>query len=296
LLLEAESLISQIEPEGSKITQVQNFQSELERILDQVLKERQAAIATFIDLELIRQAAKGDDWAFSGDKMMILDQAKRAVYEVTLEKKSSVVAGGEDFQAAKQIAAFLPEIFVLTEKGILRVNRLSQKESWVVTFEEQLGEVIDFQTFAGNLYLLTKESIWQYPVAAAGYGSQRQWLKGETPDFSQAASMAIDGSIWVLMKDGQIKKFTRGSPDAFGIAALDQPLAQPSHLYTDDDLENLYLVDESNSRVVVISKSGEYQASYLLGEIERINGLIASEEEGKIWLLVGSKIYEMAIK
>jgi len=108
--------------------------------------------------------------------------------------------------------------------------------------------------------------------------------------------MSIDASIWVLESSGRILKYTRGAKDHFVISGLDQPLSNPTVIFTDDDSENLYLLDKGNLRIVVISKSGEYHSQYLWSGISEVTGLIASEEEGKIYLLSGNIIYQIEIK
>jgi len=311
LLLEAQSLSQQIEAEGLKTAEFEKFKAALDQALNQILKEHQVELKLFFDLELIKQAAKGDDWAVSGGKLIVLDREKPSVYEVGItDKKSAILAGGKSLAQATQIAAYLPYLFVLTDQGIVRVDKLIKKENLAIKVDEAWGEIADFQAFAGNLYLLDqKEGLWKYPAVETStgqpaFGARRRWLKGEAPDFSQAVGMAIDGSIWVLKADGTVWKFTQGRKEAFGLAGLpgDQPLT-PTAIYTDDDCQFLYLLDQAHSRVVVLAKSGEYEASYSwsselsdgasLGEIK---GLAVSEEEKKILLLAGSKIYEIQLK
>ena len=103
--------------------------------------------------------------------------------------------------------------------------------------------------------------------------------------------MAIDGSIWLLSADGQIVKYNRGRKDVFGLAGLDKPLEQTSQIFTDSDSEQLYVVDEGHGQVVVIDKSGEYQAAFQVGNLKEVSGLYANEESGEIFLLKKTLIY-----
>ena len=56
------------------------------------------------------------------------------------------------------------------------------------------------------------------------------------------------------------------------------------------------LLDKGNDRVVVVNKSGEYYSQYRWPGIGGVTHLVASEEEKKILLLAGNKIYEIEIK
>jgi hypothetical protein len=298
LLLESRDLTQQMEEEGLETSEFKLFKEKLAELLNQICQEHQVEANVFFDLELIKQEAKGDDLAVSGGKVIVLDKAKANVYEVGLgDKKSAILAGGQNLTNASQVAAFLPNVFVLIDEGIIQVNKITKKEELVVEIDEAWGEIIDFWAFAGNLYLLDKKGeIWQYPAIETGFGAQRHWLQDKTLNFSDAVAMAIDGSIWVLKADGTIWKFTRGKEDFFRTVGLDKSLANPTALYTDDDCENLYVLDKGNSRVVVLGKSGEYSATYLWQGIGTVEGIVASEEGGKIFLLDGSKIYEIELQ
>ena len=123
------------------------------------------------------------------------------------------------------------------------------------------------------------------------------YLKAESLDLEDAVSMAIDGSVWLLFSDSSIVKFTRGVKDSFVVSGTDANFNAPEKIYTDPDLENLYVLDRKNTRVVVINKeTGEYQAQYSWPGLAGAYDLFASEEEKKILLLTGERIYEIPLK
>jgi hypothetical protein len=66
--------------------------------------------------------------------------------------------------------------------------------------------------------------------------------------------------------------------------------------YTNADLANLYLLDKGNSRVVVVSKTGEYQKEYLWSGLGQANDLVVTSDEGQIFLLSGGKIFTISLK
>ena len=297
LLLEARDLIEEIEPEETDQAVI-DFQKELEGLLAQVLREHEVEPRDFYDLEIIKDGARGDDWAVSGGELIIFDQEKRTIYGLGMvDRNSAIIAGGDDLADGQEIATFLPKIYLLTERGILEFDKETRRQELVVTAEEDWGRIIDFRAFGGNLYLLDQEGeIWKYPGIEGGFGAYRRWLTGEEPDFSDAQGMAIDGAVWVLKSDGTILKYLQGKRDHFVISGLDQPLSQSTAIFTDDDQENLYLLDKGNDRVVVVNKSGEYYSQYRWPGIGGVTHLVASEEEKKILLLAGNKIYEIEIK
>ena len=297
LLIEARELIEEIDAEN--MTQaIFDLQAELEQSLSSVMREHEVEPRSLFDLVIIKDDAWGNDLAVSGEEMIVFDQSKKTIYKVGIDgKNSSILTGGEDLSGGQQVAAFLPKIYLLTDRGILQFDRETKRQSLVIETDENWGEIVDLRAFGGNLYLLDKQGeIWKYPGLEGGFGSYRRWVKNEEADFSNAVAMSIDGSVWVLKNDGRIWKYTQGVKDTFVIAGLDKPLDNPAAIFTDDDQENLYLLDKGNSRVVVINKSGEYHSQYLWQGASEATALIASEEEKKILLLSGNKIYEIEIK
>jgi hypothetical protein len=108
--------------------------------------------------------------------------------------------------------------------------------------------------------------------------------------------MAIDGSVWVLFSDGTIVKYTRGEKDAFGVTGLDQEFEKPTKIFTSPEVDNLYILDQQKTRVVVMDKTGEYQAQYLWPGIAGVRDLTVSEELGKMFLLTGEKVFVIELK
>jgi hypothetical protein len=108
--------------------------------------------------------------------------------------------------------------------------------------------------------------------------------------------MTIDGALWILKSEGTILKYIRGVKEAFGVAGLSKPFSGPVAAWTDSDQEHLYVLDKGNSRVVVLAKSGEYDSEYVWEGITDVSGILVREKEKKIFLLAGSKIYEIEIR
>jgi len=181
----------------------------------------------------------------------------------------------------------------LAGQGILKVTKNPELK---IKKDAEWGEIRDLTGFTGNLYLLDSQGeIWKYLATDEEFGAKQKWLR-ETANFSQAKKMMIDGSIWVLTQDGQILKFTRGIKDNFNITGLSKPLSEIAAFYTNADLKNLYLLDKGNSRVVVLSKSGEYQSEFSWSGINEANDLTVTSDDGQIFLLSGSKINTINLK
>lgn len=267
--------------------QIRKLSQEIIRELEKVKKEYQlTAVPVFLDLNLVKEnlkAVASDSWQ---EKTVILGEDGTVVV-IDLSKKAAIKGKVEE---ARLVTLWGEKIFVLNKK-IVAVGE-------EITIERDWDEVIGIESFAGNLYLLDKTGeIWKYPVIETGFGSRRRWFgPGVQLDLSQAVDWAIDGDIWILFRDGQIKKFSRGVAQTFALAGLDKELSQPVALYTDEDSKHLYLLDQGSRRVVVLLKNGEYESQYLWEGLEKINNLIVNERERKMLLLSEDKIYEIELR
>lgn len=294
LVAEAEGLLNQADPEVRTAVELTVLVEDVKRLKDLVVREKQAEVKDFFDLGLIKKGAEGDDLTVSGEKFYVLDRNLATVYEVDIAtKKMAIVGGGKALEKAREVAAFLPQVWVLTDKDVLSYNRQTGREA--VAVESGGDEAVDAEAFASSLYALESDGIWQYPAAESGLGSRRNWLKGEAGfDFANARALAIDGSVWVVNAGGQIARFNRGRPEAFGTAGMDYTFGEVVDLFTDENQKGLYLLDNKGA-VVAVDKSGEYRAAYVSDRLAGATDLVVSEEAGKAWVLKGSEILEIGL-
>lgn len=154
-----------------------------------------------------------------------------------------------------------------------------------------------FQTYLGNMYIVdTADGVDKYPVTASGFGNKAAYFTGNTPDLSQAVSMAIDGSLWILTKDATILKYTKGSKDSFTISGLTTPLSHPTHIVTTVDDDNVYILDNGNARLVVLKKDGSFVAEYANAVMKQATQVDVNESGKKAYVLSGGNVYEISLK
>ena len=274
--------------ENQDYKQIKELEKEIEKELGKAVREYELSeLPLFLDLGLIKNGLKGISLDFWGEEMIVLGE-DGTVVKIDLNRKTEIegkVEGG------KLISHWGEKVFVLGEKIIEIGSQIEIEKEW--------GEIVGFETFAGNLYLLdqAEDEVWKYPVIEDGFGTRRSWFgPGVKPDLSRAVDFTIDGDVWILLADGKILKFTSGVPKAFSIAGLDREFNNPTVLYTNEDCQKLYLLDKGNKRIVVLDKSGEYDSQYIGGGIENVLDIVVSESDKKILLLGREKIYEIEIR
>ena len=296
-LAEAEKLIGEglvLEKNSQELTllkeQIEKFSSSLG--VETALQE----VPVFMDLSLITDGASGVSLSLLDKDLAILDANKEKVYLLDTEKKSNVVYELKQ-SGGKLMTAFAGKIVVFTEKGIAEVDTKNKSVSIKINKDEEWKEVVGLASFNGNLYLLDKgaSDIWRYLASGEGYGTRKSWFVGSPPDFSGAISMTIDGAVWVLEKD-KISKFNLSQPESFSLTKMPESFDNPTKIYTSIDDQNLYVLDKGRGKIYEIAKNGEYKASYVWEGIKEASDLVAVESAKKIFLLSGTKIYEIGMK
>ncbi|HSW96286.1 MAG TPA: hypothetical protein VLF89_00520 [Candidatus Saccharimonadales bacterium] len=158
-------------------------------------------------------------------------------------------------------------------------------------------DVSGFGTYLGNFYLLDKKAdqIHKFTKASDGFG-KTNYFSDKAPVLTQAEAITIDGSIWILSSEGSIMKFTKGKQDQFTIGKLDKPLNHPTRIVTTADIDNIYILDNGNARVVVLKKDdGSVVQQYRASELQKAKDIDVDEKNKKIYILVDSKIFEIAM-
>jgi hypothetical protein len=306
LLIDSRDKVNQLISQkisDSAITALKNKITEKEGT---ILGEYKIEPELFIDLSLLTSGFKADLITTSNDKIFILNKDGKRIVSVALDnKKSQVVAGPDQVDEATNIAAYEDRVFILNNEGIYEVGEAKTK----IIDKDWEGEVIPY-AYTGNFYVLDKVAgtIWRYsgPPAGGGekFGSRQNWLAAGTKvDFSNAKTMAIDGTILVLIststpiKSGsKVLKFSLGSPQNFNISGVSPDLVTIDSIYTNEELKYIYLLDKTNKRVVVLEKNGNFKAQYLADKIGEAINLSVSEKEKKIILVTSDKLYSIEIK
>jgi sugar lactone lactonase YvrE len=287
--------LEQIKALNVKDPKVEELEKKINDSRESILGEYLVPSELFLDLSLLSSGFKGDLISSSGGNIFILDKNGKRIVSVQIEnKKSKVVAGPGVIDEALDLASYEDRAFVLSSDGIYEVDTDKTKvveKSWE-------GEAF-IKAFAANLYVLDKAggAIYRYAGSGNTFGDKQNWLSvGTNPDFSDAKSWVIDGSVYVLYPNSRVLKFSLGSGQNFSIKGVIPEIGTVDAVYADADSEDLYFLDRAGKRVVVTDKKGIYIAQYVDEQIGNATNLAVSEADKKILLLTGDKLYSIELK
>ncbi|MFZ5932736.1 MAG: hypothetical protein ACOYT7_01505 [Patescibacteria group bacterium] len=295
LFISAKGTADSLKSEGVKDKALDELVKNLDANQGKVLGEYREEAELFVDLSILSSGLKGDDMAASSEMLFVLDKAgKRVVSANFSTKKTEVVAGPEQIEAAEGAAVYEDRVFILNSDGIFEVG----EEKSRATNRDWEGEALVY-AYAGNLYVVDKAAgvIWRYPGSGKTFGSKSNWFApGITVDLNNIKGLTIDGTIWLLSVSGKISKFSLGNPQNFAPAGVFPELANPDAIYTNEEQDFLYVLEKERKRIVVLEKDGKYKAQYLSDKLGEATDLAVNEKEGKMVVLAGDKLYSLEIK
>lgn len=257
------------------------------------------SVPVFFDVTFLKAGAVASAIASYKKTQAILDIPNKVVYILNSEtKESAIIAGGDTVKDARSIAIHGNTVFILNSDGIVSVDIKSKSSKLAIKKDDKWGETVAIASYGGNVYLLDRinNMIWKYIATDFGFSNRSSYINsGVKVNFSQSKDIVIDGSVWVLFADS-IAKYTQGVNDQFVISGFSDTLSGLSAFSTDETDKYLYILDQSISRIVLFDKDGVYQSQYQWDELKNATDIVASEEEKKIFISIGSKIYGIELK
>lgn len=164
-----------------------------------------------------------------------------------------------------------------------------------IHFPAEETEVADIFIYNRRLYSLApdKNQIYKHSETQTGYDKGVPWIKSES-DIKDAVSLAVDGDIFVLEKNGNIKKFSGGEQSDFNIKGLDPTLTNPTDIWTYADLDLIFVLEPQNKRLVILKKSGELVGQYTVADWLAPTDFAVIPESKTIYALDERKIYKFS--
>lgn len=295
------SLVSEFPPKSNEAKEVNGWLgkiSEEEVIAYKIYKL--TSVPLYFDINFIKQNGVGNKISAYKEKKAILDTVNKVVYSLSSDTKQAAIVAGEDVvKDAQTITVHGNNIFVLNSDGVVMIDAPSKSSKIIIKTDEKWGVISALDSFGGNLYLLDSKNsrIFKYIATDTGFSDRTSYLNSDVRvDLTSSTKMEIDGSVWVLNSGSEILKFSRGLSEIFAFKNFSENFHDVPSFSTTESDKYLYILDKSLGRIVVFDKEGTYDSQYQWDEIKNAIDLVASEEEKKIFVLIGSKIYAVDIR
>lgn len=286
---------------GAKVKEVKVLRDELDNI------HRFSALKPTVDFAKTAEKSPLVGLLNYHDRKMVFDAHK--LFEATLNQidnsavldAASTVRAGDYFTDRDALA-------FLTTDGKLLEWRDGAVASMHTT-DETWKSAVDLATYGSNAYLLdpTNNQIWKYNREREQYGKAVAY--SQNADLTKAVSLAIDGDVWALTRDGDgnmqndILRLRRGEKKPLSIADLPADVWQnPTKIYTTENQKFLYVLDATGGRVLRFFKDPSdagsdnrnliYNTQYLFEDLKDIQDFWVDDSEQKIFVITKTALFE----
>jgi hypothetical protein len=295
LFVTSKDKVSSMLEQGVDEKELHDLWKEIQNNEGLILGEYNLTAGLFVDLLLQTDDFNGTDMSVSNETVFVLDKDSEKALSVEIEnKKTRILAGPSLIDDAKYIASYSDRAFILSGDKVYEVG----DEKRDVIEKDWEGEALPY-AYTGNFYVLDKglSEIFRYSGTGLDFSSKSEWLNESVEvDLGNAISWAIDGNIWLLTNTGGVIRFSLGNRVNFSVSGVSPPLSAPKQVFTNEELNYLYVLDPENERVVVLDKEGDFKAQYVAGEIKDAIDFGVSEQHQKIIILVPGKLLEIELR
>lgn len=184
-------------------------------------------------------------------------------------------------------------------KNLYELNSQTNKLTKFNSASHDLISSTAISFFGNTIYMLdpANNQIWKYGISGDNLDSRTEYIPNSKIDLANATGLAIDGSIYVLYKDGRVKQLVKGVDQNFSLASL--PLASDNiddaiSLYTNEETNSIYTLDKGQSRVIEYNKTGQFVHQYILNnQLKDIKSFVIQPKGLTGYIVNKSQVYRI---
>lgn len=252
---------------------------------DEENKISRVAIEPFYDLTLADSNADPYDIAAFNNTVVVVDAKLGKIFSSSLESPKFTAEEGA-YEGVRNSVNYEGKLNFADNSGYKTYDLTTQKIT--ETFEQPLGLT---NTYFGYIYSVEGSELKKYTKTGNTLTSSI-WAKSD--DFDGAKAISVAYSIYLLTKEDKLVVYTQGQKTDFNITGLEPPFSNATDLVVNVDLDNMYIADAGNRRVVVLSSKGEYIRQYKAVNStvwNNLRSISVDPDESKLFVLDGAKVY-----
>jgi len=248
------------------------------------------------DFTRLNANAKPTSIIFGSQKIYAADAAQKAVYSFDSATKltTSINLSGQnvsrlDFPSQDKNN----NISYFNSNNVIVIDGKSDAPSTLsVNFTSAQPAIIDLKQYNNRYYLVDANSgqVYRFTNSGGKLTNATAWLNSKE-DLNNTVGMDIDGSVYLLNKNGRILKYNKGAKVEFALTNIEPAISQASKLIVSQDQDYLYILEPANKRLIVFNKSGLFINQYTSDQFTDLKDFTIDEKGKKIYFLNGAKVY-----
>lgn len=294
--------LEQLKPEYEKYYQLKTkLEVEINSAKDFVTtisgQQELSELQVFFDLRLTESSFLANSMNVVENTLYFLDSEKRQIVELnggTKQFKIITLTGNQpihDWTAAPKNLYFLGD-------GMYGYNLADATTTELKEVGDSDRDGTLLRQFDAYLYVFNpiKRNIFRFTFTKTGLSQGIGWITDKKNlDFNLIRDMAVDGSVWLTTKDGQIMRYLQGQAQTFEIDGLAEPFNSPLQISTSDTHESIYVLEPEQQRVVILSKTGKLIKQIKSAPLSAATDIVVSDNPRMLFVLSGSTVYTIPL-
>ena len=302
LLKEAETMIKELPTTlPSQKNKIIELQSEINDSLKILQKLNVVKPEIFADLTQIQASVKTNKLVIINKDLIAYGPEDLFAYKINLTTKE---ISKKEHQTIPYLSnANTPKeqdviVFLTQENTIAEYSPKSETFSSKDITLAQNAALSAIFIYSQRLYVadVGNNQIYKHSKTQTGYDKGTPWIKTAGVNLSDVVSIAIDGDLFALKQNGEILKFVSGEEQQFNISGLDPATDKPTEIWTYANVKNIYLLEPTNKRVIILDKQGKLLQQYTANDWKNPTSMIVDEPNKVIYVLDNDKIYRFGIE
>ncbi len=298
-----EKLASLVHDTPEKQTRADELKKELDELLLKVQKITAITPEKVVDIREAHETATVDSLVVMDDRLIASGAHDTSLYFVStltglVEKKNAEtvhqLAHGYTAKDASQV------IFTSGDSAIVAYNKETDSIiSKTITYPNQNVVLADIALYNGRLYALDRGNgaLYRHNPTQVGFDSVTSWVTSQTDPaaLKNSVSFALDGDLYVLSVNGKVLKYTGGIEQTFAVSGLDPVLESPTQIETRSEFANIYILEPSKKRIVVLDKNGNFKKQFQSDTWQNPTGFTITDTEKEVYVLDGTTVYKFKL-
>lgn len=264
---------------------------EEDRSKDTELKITRVTPEVFYDIKITDVDANPTEIQIVKDKIVVVDKNSGKIYHSDINNPN-FTTDPTTFQGIRKATQSDDFLAFIDSEGYKTYDILNSKteESY------KMDPVTEIYPYSGYIYSISNDIMTR---SSENNGILEGVLWGQNPDFQNVRSMAIAYSVYILKDNGELVNYSGGIKTDFTVSGLDQPFQEPVKVVADLEIENIYVADRGNKRIVVLDNKGALVKQYKHDDSDLwkdIRGISVSSDEKTIFLLDSTKVYKISVE
>lgn len=297
LIAEIKDLLSNFPNDTEEqISDLNDFNQKLSQYIDKVQKVIEIPEENLlVNFAEINSNSNIQNIILQNNRLYAGDPSQNSIYIYDLDQKLTTTITDLNNTLGNislPVAVDEQNIYWLNGNQITKLNTASE-EIFGLNFEKNPeANISAISSYNQRTYMLDKalSQIYRYERGDNGLLTYNNWLNKQT-DLSEAISLDIDGFVYTLDSDGEIRKFLSGNEESFSQESIEPSLETANKIKVSKNNDFLYILDSTNSRIIVYRKDGQFIKQHSSKNLDNIIDFIVTDNDEQIYILFANKIY-----